>query len=459
MAARAFARTVVLLCLTLSASLLVHPAGAADSFSVGDVLVGVGSNTVQWRLPGGTLKGSLTTATSSSITTGMAFDGALATGKLYVTGYTSNVVNRFTTFGGADGTFGGGFNSHPESITFDRAGNAYVGQERGARRIVKFNSAGVQVASYAAAVEGSKGTDRIDLAGDQCTIYYTSQGKSIRRFNTCTGAQGPHVTSSLPGKEAFDVKLLPNSDQMLVADTTAIYRVNGTGDRLQTYDQPNRNCWVALALDQTAASFWAADTCASQVYRFDTGTGALLSSFATGTKAGSINGLAVFGGATAARSPSNSGYIPPEGGTITTATPRCPSTGDPACGSATFPAGPGGFASIAEVGKIGSCSLSNCIGPAFELVPAGGYVDPSNPIELELVYDQSVARGDGTSYSVWVEKLVGGIPVTTVVPSCQPLGHAVPAPCVNSITRDEGRDLHAVILALSEDPKFQLFGG
>jgi hypothetical protein len=216
---------------------------------------------------------------------------------------------------------------------------------------------------------------------------------------------------------------------------------------------------VAVALDQTAGSFWAADRCASQVYRFDTGTGAVLSSFTTGTKSGSINGLAVFGGATAARSPSNSGYIPPEGGTITTATSTCPSVSDPACGSATFPVGPGGFASIAEQLQIGSCSLSNCIGPAFEVVPAAGYMDPSNPIEIELVYDQSLTPGTGTNYSVWVEKPVGGLAVTALVPSCQPLGHAVPAPCVNSITRDATGDLHAVILALSEDPKFQLFGG
>jgi hypothetical protein len=585
MVARVLARTAVLLCLTLSASLFVGPAGAATTtFAIGDVFVGVGSNKVQWRLPDGTLNKTLTTGSSSSITTGMAFDDS---GKLYVTGYTSNVVNRFTTAGAANGTFGTGFNSHPESIIFDAAGNAYVGQERGSRAIVKFNAAGTPQASYTTATDANHGTDRIDLATDQCTVYYTGEGKTIRRFNVCTNTQSPNLTTTLPGTAAEDVRVIPGGG-VLVADMQAIHRLSDAGAIVQTYDVASRNCWVALALDPTASSFWAADRCASQVYRFDLGGGNVLSTFKTNTKSGSINGLGVSGGATAARyvpppppsadlsasltgadnttgneqytytagaanggpdgatgvglslsidagqvtgatgsgwtcttksqsascsrsslasgssasvtvtvqtpqataetttmtgtatvsaneddpnpandtatkqtsvGPYGSGMIPPEGGTVSTATTACPTASDPACGSATFPVGPGGFASIAELLQIGRCSLSNCIGPAFEVVPPAGYLDPNDPIEIELVYDQSITPGTGTNYSVWVEKLVGGIPVTAVVPPCQPLGHAVPAPCVNSISRDLHGDLHAVILALSEDPKFQLFGG
>jgi hypothetical protein len=561
---------------------VVGSATAATAFSPDDVFVGVGSNKVQWRSPGGTLNQTLTTAASSSITTGMAFDPA---GKLYVTGYTSNVVNRFTTSGAADTTFGSGYNSHPESIAFDRAGNAYVGQERGARDILKFGPSGNLLASYNASTEAANGTDRIDLAPDQCTIYYTSQGKSVRRFNVCTNSQGPNLTSSLPGKEAFDVKVLPTGG-VLVADTTAVYRLNASGTITQTYDQPNRDCWVTLALDSAATSFWAADRCASQVYRFSLTTGTVQSSFTTGTKSGSINGLAVSGGATAARSaadlsvsvtdspdpavgngqvhyltavnnagpaeatgialafsvssgqvlaaggtgwgcsltggqtasctrqasvapgssapaidvtvrapqatatitisgtatvssaspdpdggnnsdteqttlnPGSSANIPPEGGTISTNTGLCAAPSDPACADVTFPAGPGGFASVAELAPLNLCAtFGPLVGPSFDVLPPNGYNDASNPIELLMVYDGSVAPESGGPGTVCAEKLVGGIFVTVLLPPCQPLGHAVPAPCVNSQSWNEEGDLEVVVLMLSADPKFQFVSG
>ena len=590
MNARTLARLAALLVLALTTSLLVQPAGAATTtFATGDVFVGVGGNKVQWRLPDGTLNKTLTTGSSSSVTSGMAFDDA---GRLYVSGYTSNVVNRFTTSGTANGTFGSGFNSHPESITFDRAGNAYVGQERGGRAILKFNAAGAQQASYSAATDANHGTDRIDVATDQCTVYYTGEAKTIRRFNTCTNSQGANLPTTLPGKAAEDVKLIPGGG-VLVADTEAVHRLSDAGAIVQTYDQASRNCWVALALDPTASSFWAADQCASQVYRFDLASGSVLSNFKTNTKSGSINGIAVSGGATAARyvppppppsadlsvsltdtgdpavgngtfhylattanagpdaatgvslsgsvaggsqitaaegtgwscsisggtsvscsrstsvgpgtsapevdlsvrapsatqsgtvsgtvsvtaaqgdpntnnnsdteqttvSPGSTGTIPPSGGTVSTATSQCPSTTDPACGSTTYPAGPGGFASIAETLPLSACSFGTRIGPSFEVVPPAGYLDPNNPIEMEFTYDVSLAPGTGTNYNVCVEKPVAGVLITAPVPPCQPLGHAVPAPCLDSIARDLQGDLHAIVLGLSGDPKFQLFGG
>jgi hypothetical protein len=583
MVSRALARTAVLLCLTISASLAVSPAGAATTFATGDVFVGVGSNKVQWRLPDGTLSKTLTTGSSSSITTGMAFDDA---GKLYVTGYTSNVVNRFATDGTADGTFGSGFNSHPESIVFDKAGNAYVGQERGSRTIDKFNAAGALQATYTTATDPNHGTDRIDLAADQCTVYYTGEAKTIRRFNVCTSSQGSDLTSTLPGKAAEEVRILPGGG-VLVADTQAIHRVNAAGSIVQTYDVANRDCWVALALDPTASSFWAADQCASQVYRFAVSSGAVLSNFKTNTKSGSINGLGVSGGATAARSgadlsvtvtgadqttgnqqytfsattsnggpvatdgvalsfgldsgtvlsasgsgwsctndgqsasctrsaalaagssapavnvnvkppqgtaesqtmkgtasvsgaqpdpnssnntsskqvsvgPYTSGMIPPEGGTVSTATTKCPSADEKQCASVTYPVGPGGFAGVALLGALDVCpSLGSCIGQAVNADPVpAGYINPANPITTTITYFSTLAPGDRTDYSVLVEKLVGGIPVTSVVPDCAPAGQLPSFPCVFSRTRVDGtNDLIVVIKMLSGDPKFQLFGG
>jgi Domain of unknown function DUF11 len=289
--------------------LLQLPAASASAtharFSTGDVLVGVGSNTVQWRHSNGVLDSThpnLGTPISSPNTTGMAFDLA---DNLYVTGYTSNAISRFNPFGTANGTFGGGFNSHPESISFDTFGHAFVGQEGGNRDIVEFDSTGAFVESHNAQVR-PKGTDRVDVGPDQCTIYYTSQGQAVRRFNTCTGQQASALTTSLPGSEAFDVKVLTSSNtaidgDVLVADTQSIVRVDRTGAILSPpFDAPGANCWTALALATTATRFWAGDRCSSNLYQFDLSSAApVLGPIAVGPKT-SIQGLAVNGGLTAA---------------------------------------------------------------------------------------------------------------------------------------------------------------
>jgi Domain of unknown function DUF11 len=277
--------------------LAVAPAVRAShtAFATGDLFVGAGSGAVQWRHPDGSLNQTMTTSVSSPTTTGMALD---LSHNLYVTGYTSNAISRFDTTGAASGTLGSGFNSHPESISFDTFGNAYVGQEGGSRDILKFDATGGLVAAFNAAPDGRKGTDRLDVGTDQCTIFYTGQSKAIRRFDVCTNTQLPNFTSGLPGKEALDVKALIGGG-VLVADTEAIHRLSASGAIVQSYDQPGQNCWAALSLDTTTASFWAGDRCSSTVSRFSVSSGSVLTSFNAGPKT-SVQGLAVDGGLTAA---------------------------------------------------------------------------------------------------------------------------------------------------------------
>ena len=95
--------------------------GGLPTFAKGDILVGV-SDGIQWRHADGSLVATL--PSSAPYNTGMAFDQG---GNLYATAFSSNQVNRFDASGSSLGTFGGGFNSDPESIVFDASGNAYVG--------------------------------------------------------------------------------------------------------------------------------------------------------------------------------------------------------------------------------------------------------------------------------------------------------------------------------------------
>jgi hypothetical protein len=284
------------------------PAQAShSSFATGDLFVGIGSSKVQWWHPDGTLNATIRTSASSPSTTGMALDPEH---RLYVTGYTSNSINRINTSGTAIGTFGTGFNSHPEGIAFDTHGFAYVGQEGGSRDILKLRPDGSLERSYNAATE-VKGTDRLDVASDQCTIFYTSQGKAVKRFDACAnGGAGAQLsdfnTAPLPGTEAFDVKILLTQaggfGGVLVADTQSIVRLDPSGAVVQTYD-PNpaqNNCWTALSLGTTTNDFWAGDRCSGNVYRLDLTTGLAMQPPIPGGRKISVQGLAVNKGLTAA---------------------------------------------------------------------------------------------------------------------------------------------------------------
>ena len=283
----------------LAAALLALLAGSsrashATTYQVGDVFVATDlGGTVQWREPDGTLHATLATL-PSAVTTGMAFD---TSGNLYVTGFDGNQVSVLNTMGVLTGPFGSGYNANPESILFDAAGNAYVGQADGTRDILKFDSAGNPLASYDVATS-NRGSDWIDLAADQCTMLYTSEGTEVKRFDVCTNTQLPDFAppGTLHGPAYALRQLLPaQGGGLLVADTQDIHRLDGGGNVVQTYDAEGENCWFALNLDPDSTSFWTADFCTSNVYKFDIGSGAVLLSFNTGTPSNTVFGLAVFG--------------------------------------------------------------------------------------------------------------------------------------------------------------------
>jgi hypothetical protein len=290
-------RMVVLATLALGVAVLAaSPAqpSHATTFQVGDVFVATDQGgTVQWREPDGTLHATLTTLPSTA-TTGMAFDSS---DNLYVTGFDGNQVSVLDNTGALTGGFGSGYNANPESILFDEAGNAYVGQADGTRDILKFDSAGSPLGSFNVATT-SRGSDWIDLAADQCTIFYTSEGTEVKRFDVCTNTQLADFApaGTLHGVAyALRLLLVAQGGGLLVADTEDIHRLDGSGAVIQTYDAAGENCWFALNLDPDSTSFWSADFCTSNVYKFDIASGAVLDSFNTGTPTNTVFGLAVFG--------------------------------------------------------------------------------------------------------------------------------------------------------------------
>jgi len=263
-----------------------NTAAAQQNVSLSDnppVFVAIGSGSVKQFAKDGTPQTTLKTNQGGS-TTGMTLDSLL---NLYVTDFTANAVSRFGGHGGLIGNFGSGYNCEPESIVFDGAGHAYVGETGCSKAVLKYDAYGNLMSTFAVATE-TQGSDWIDLAPDGCTLYYTSQGTTVLRYDVCGGKQLPTFATGL--KTGLGVRVLPDNS-VLVAEKADIVRLDTSGHIVRTYDSAGHDCWVSVALDSGGSSFWALDYCSSVVARFEIASGNQISTFNTGTAANTAFGV------------------------------------------------------------------------------------------------------------------------------------------------------------------------
>jgi hypothetical protein len=300
---------LVLVCCLASVGSQVARAQSPPTFQTGDVFVAIGglssTGKVQWYRKNGTLVATLDTGQANTETAGMAFD---ASGNLYAAVFEANNVVKFDHSGNLLGTFGSGFGTvdipnHPESIVFDSAGNAYVGQADGTRQVLKFDSAGNPLASFAPSPE-NRGTDWIDLAADQKTLFYASEGTHVKRFDLSTSEQLLDFNSTpLPGRAAFALRILPNG-AVLVVDSDRVDLLDSSGNVAKTYLatslEPGSTCTettpcpalFGLTLDPDGKSFWTADLVAGTVWKVDIATGVIDLTINTGSN--DVGGVVVF---------------------------------------------------------------------------------------------------------------------------------------------------------------------
>jgi sugar lactone lactonase YvrE len=200
-------------------------------------------------------------------------------------------------FGATPGLF---FNSH-ESCVYDAAGNVYIGQagisgsSDASVPVLKFGPTGILLDSFVLPT-GTRGTDWIELSSNQCTLYYTSEDTTVRRYNLCTRTPLADLTSVLTGP-CYALRLRPNSE-LMVACQDNVYRVSAQGSILRTYTrqsigETNAQGLFALNLDPDGTSFWTAGALSGMVYRVDIASGAVLTAFASGASGGA-SGLAVY---------------------------------------------------------------------------------------------------------------------------------------------------------------------
>jgi hypothetical protein len=298
--------------LVLAILLVTASVSWGQSFQAGDIFVGIGcmgecNGKVNWYRNNGTFVKALDTGQFNTEVAGMAFD---ASGNLYSTVFEASNVVKFDHSGNLLGTFGSGYTNAPESIRFDIAGNAYVGQAGfegicANCPVLKFDASGTPITSFFPAPE-SNGTDWIDLAADQKTLFYTSEGTHVKRFDVSgDGGQLSDFASGLLGLRAYALRILPDGE-VLVADSDRVVRLNTSGGVAQTYLasslEPNFEgpALFGLTLDPDGKSFWTADIRAGTVWKIDIATGAIDVTINTGSN--DVGGLVVYQEITSANS-------------------------------------------------------------------------------------------------------------------------------------------------------------
>jgi hypothetical protein len=269
--------------------------GNTGTFAPGDVFVSLEPGPVQWRRPDGTLVRTLVGAVPG-LGEGMGFD---TSGNLFVTrwrlesnpGATGNTTEVFNVSGQPSGTYGSGYDCDPHAIVFGPAGTGYVGQAGCTGSILKFVPGQPPVQLDVA--PDNAGAFWIDLAADGCTIFYTSWSANVKRYDGCARAQLSNFNKApLPGGEAHDLRVLPDGG-VLVSSGDVIARLDASGVLVQTYSVSGEyRPWTGLDLVGDG-TFWAGNYESSNVYRFDLGSGAIVSAFNTGTSPHTVVDVAV----------------------------------------------------------------------------------------------------------------------------------------------------------------------
>lgn len=292
----------------LGGVLVAASTAAAGPFTIGDVFASVGNGLVREFTPTGTLVQTLNTNTNSAFTTGGVFDSS---GNFYVTTFGTGIVSMFAA-GSISGTNFANVAGDEESITRSMSNTFFVGEADGGGQITELSPTGATVATFTALTQ-DRGTDWVDLAADQTTLYYTSEGSNIMRFSTVgAGSQLSNFETGL-GSTMFALRILSNGG-VLVANTSNVLEFDSSGNIMRTYAIPGAQTLFALNLDPDGVTAWTGDLSTNEVTRFNIATGAIVSQWNAGS--GTLAGLTIFGEITQGGGGGGGGGNTPEPGTM-----------------------------------------------------------------------------------------------------------------------------------------------
>ena len=351
---------------------LAPAAAVAYDWQNGDVFVGLSSGQYNVYDNAGTLHETIN-QTASGFAADCAFDRA---GVLFTTAFSRDTLVRFLS--PAPHTIlppDISTPTQPESVSFARDGTFWVGHQANPNSLAHFNGDGSPIATFTPSAPASL----LDLSADQRTMFYTDRSLGaapvIHRFDVRSGTNLPDFADLGSGTRTIaDFKLLPPGDGSggaIVADTTTIKRVNGSGQVVKTYDAPGADTWFGIALDPDGKSFWAQTTGPGAVFRFNIASGA--ADRGPLPSAASAFGICVRGTRTAAID-----NAPP------TITITKPAEGE------TFRVGERAMASYSCTDDRFGTGIASCAGP----VASGARIDTSSPGLKTFKVDASDVAGN-----------------------------------------------------------------
>jgi hypothetical protein len=123
----------------------------------------------------------------------------------------------------------------PAGVVVGASGNIYVlAWDPGSVSILVLNAQGSLQATYHVPGPGSH-LQHIDLAADQCTLYYRADDGALHRFNVCTGTPLTNFPAASPATAA----VLPDGDILVGRDHELLrYDVNGSLVRMYSLGLP-----------------------------------------------------------------------------------------------------------------------------------------------------------------------------------------------------------------------------
>ena len=289
-------RILELMVLVIAVALVNITMAAAVPYQVGDVFAGTGNGMIDVYNSTGVFIQTLDTTSGSREQTGMCFD---ALGNLYATSFTNRTMSKFNNSGSLlVHPWGGPFSNYPESCVVDASGNIYTGEVDGTETLRKFDANGNLLGTWNP-LTTYRGIDWIDLAADQKTIYYTSEGTKVMRYDVSTSTQLSDFATGL-ARPCFALRIR-NNGEVMVACSSQVYRLNASGNVMQTYLSGSGEYLFALNLDPDGTSFWTGGYSTGNIYKIDINTGTTLTTFTAPPRGGSMAGLAIFGEPTAGK--------------------------------------------------------------------------------------------------------------------------------------------------------------
>ena len=163
------------------------------------------------------------------------------------------------------------------ALTMDAGGNLFVATFSFTVR--KLDTTGRTLAQYSLPSDsGTFGVFSMDLAPDQCTLFYAAARQRIKNYDICRSSGLSDFVDIGPGISVRMIRVLTDGT-VLAAASNGIIRFSRSGEVIKIYGEHAGIPWVSLSVLADGTSFWAGgalDAGGSQITKFDLTSGAVL---------------------------------------------------------------------------------------------------------------------------------------------------------------------------------------